>query len=96
MARTTVRTTFALDPETVDALDRLADRWNASKSDVVRRVVQAASRVEEIDATSDALAALDELQSLLGLDPERAEAWVERVRDERAAATDAGPATSAG
>lgn len=88
MARTTVRTTFALDPETVEALDRLADRWDASKSDVVRRVVQAAARVEEIDATSDALAALGELQALLGLDPERAEAWIERVREERAAGFD--------
>ena len=83
MARTTVRTTFALDPETVEALDRLAERWSASKSDVVRRIVRAAARVEEVDASSDALRALDELQATLGLDEERAEAWVARIRDER-------------
>ena len=83
MARTTVRTTFALDPETVEALDRLAERWSASKSDVVRRIVRAAARVEEVDASSDALRALDELQDTLGLDEERAEAWVARIRDER-------------
>jgi len=83
MARTTVRITFALDPETVEALDRLAERWSASKSDVVRRIVRAAARVEEVDASSDALRALDELQDTLGLDEERAEAWVARIRDER-------------
>ncbi len=83
MARTTIRTTFALDPETVEALDRLADRWGASKSDVVRRTVRAAARVEEVDATSDALRALEELQQTLGLDEERAEAWIRRIRDER-------------
>lgn len=83
MARTTVRTTFALDPETVEALDRLAERWSASKSEVVRRIVRAAARVEEVDATSDALRALEELRDTLDLDDERAEAWIARIRDER-------------
>jgi hypothetical protein len=36
-----------------------------------------------MDASSDALAALDELQQLLALDEERAEAWVQRIRAER-------------
>ena len=85
MARISVRSTFALDPETVDALGRLADRWGVSKSEVIRRVIGIASAVEEVDAASDALAALDELQSALGLDEEVAEAWVQRVRSERTA-----------
>ncbi|HUE76911.1 MAG TPA: ribbon-helix-helix protein, CopG family [Longimicrobiales bacterium] len=83
MAKMTVRSTFALDPETVEALERLARRWDVSKSEAVRRVVTAAARVEEVDAASDALEALDELQGILGLDPERAEAWVRRIRAER-------------
>lgn len=84
MAKMTVRSTFALDRETVDSLDRLARRWQVSKSEALRRVVNVASAVEEMDASSDALAALDELQQLLALDEERAEAWVQRIRAERA------------
>ena len=85
MARITVRSTFALDPETVAALDRLADRWQVSKSEAIRRAVNTACAVEEVDATSDALEALDELQALLGLDEDRAEAWIRRLREERMA-----------
>lgn len=83
MARMTVRSTFALDPETVEALDRLAARWAVSKSEAIRRVINAAAKVEEMDASSDALAALEELQEMLDLDEERAEAWIRRVREER-------------
>lgn len=85
MAKITVRSTFALDPGTVDALDRLAARWDVSKSEAIRRVINAAAAVEEMDAASDALAALDELQAMLGLDQEKAEAWVSRIRAERTA-----------
>jgi predicted DNA-binding protein len=83
MAKMTVRSTFALDPETVEALDRLARRWGASKSEVLRRVIGIASKVEDVDAASDALAALDELQGLLGLDEAQADEWVARIRAER-------------
>ena len=83
MAKMTVRSTFALDPETVEALDRLASRWGASKSEVLRRVIGIASKVEDVDAASDALAALDELQGLLGLDEAKADEWVARIRAER-------------
>jgi predicted transcriptional regulator len=85
MAKMTVRSTFALDPETVEALDGLAGRWAVSKSEVLRRVIRIASAVEEVDASSKALAALDELQAQLGLDVEGAEAWVRNVRLERSA-----------
>lgn len=85
MAKITVRSTFSLDPETVEALDALAARWEVSKSEALRRIVSTASVVEEVDAASDALAALDELQERLGLDEERATAWVRRIRAERKA-----------
>lgn len=86
MARMTVRSTFALDPETVAALDRLAEKWGASKSETLRRIVDAAVRVEEVDRAADALAALDELQERLGLSREKADAWVRQIRAEREAA----------
>ena len=85
MARMTVRSTFALDPETADSLDRLAKRWQVSKSEALRRAVGAAATVEEADAASDSLNALSELQERLGLDVEKAEAWVRSVRAEREA-----------
>jgi hypothetical protein len=87
MAKMTVRSTFALDPETVDSLGRLARLWGVSKSEALRRVVNLATAVEDIDASADALGALDELQRRLGLDEQRAEAWIRRVRDERAGQT---------
>jgi predicted transcriptional regulator len=85
MAKMTVRSTFALDPDTVDALDRLATRWQVSKSEALRRMVGIASAVEEVDASADALAALDELQRLAGLDEKKAVAWIRHIRAERAA-----------
>ena len=78
-----MRSTFALDPGTVEALDHLAGRWGVSKSEVLRRVIGIASAVEQADAGSEALAALDELQALLGLDAEAADSWARRVRQER-------------
>lgn len=85
MAKMTIRSTFALDPETVESLDRLARHWEVSTSEALRRIVRVASAVEEMDAVSDALAALDEFQRVLGFDEERAEAWIREVRAERAA-----------
>ena len=87
MAKMTIRSTFALDPETVDALAQLASRWGVSKSEALRRIVNTAAVIEEVDAASDALAALDELQALLGLDEGRAEAWLREIRAQREAGT---------
>ena len=86
MAKMTVRSTFELDPNTVEALDRLSSRWKVSKSEVFRRLVNTAALIEEADAASDALAALDELQARFDLDKEKAEEWIRRIRAERTAA----------
>jgi predicted DNA-binding protein len=86
MARMTIRSTFALDPETVAALDQLAERWGVSKSEVVRRIVHTAAVIEEADVASDAVAALEELQKRLGLTEEQATRWIREVRAEREAA----------
>lgn len=83
MAKMTIRSTFALDRETVENLERLATRWGVSKSEALRRVVDAAARVEEVDAAADALAALQELQERLALTPEKTEAWLRELREIR-------------
>lgn len=80
MAKKTVRSTFALDPETVVSLDRLAERWKVSKSEALRRIIEAAARIEEVDAAADAIAALEELHDRLALTPEKTEAWLRETR----------------
>ena len=80
MAKITIRSTFSLDPETVAALERLAEKWGVSKSAALRRIIDAAAVVEGVDAASDSLAALKELQERLALTPEQVEAWVQEVR----------------
>ena len=79
----TIRSTFALDVETADSLDRLARRWAVSKSEALRRAVAAAASVEGADTASDAANALRVLQERLSLDEDQAEAWVQAVRVER-------------
>jgi predicted transcriptional regulator len=85
MASTVVRTTYALDEETVRRLDGLARQWNVSKSEALRRAIRAA------DATAaspdDRLQALDELQASMRLTRARAQTWVRKVREERRRST---------
>ena len=83
MARMTVRSTFALDVETADSLGRLAQLWQVSKSEALRRAVQAAATVEAADAGSDALRALTQLQDRLSLDTNKAREWVRQIRAQR-------------
>lgn len=85
MAKMTIRSTFALDRETVENLERLAKKWGVSKSEALRRVVDAAACVEEVDAAADALAALEELQERLALTEEQADAWIREIRAQREA-----------
>jgi hypothetical protein len=85
MAKTTVRTTFALDPETVAELDHLAARWGMSKSEVVRRIVHTAAVLDEADLASEAIVALEELQERLALTEEQADQWIRQIRAEREA-----------
>src|SRR5215813_3848270 len=64
MATTVVRSTYALDVETVRALERIAQAWRTSKSEALRRVIRAAAG--EAVPESDPLKALDGLQRTLG------------------------------
>lgn len=82
MAITTIRSTYALDVETVEALERIAQRWRVSKSEAMRRAIRAAE-AQEPAAASEALQALDRLQRRLRLAPGRAKAWARSVREER-------------
>ena len=87
MAAVTMKSTYSLDVETVQQLERLAKRWNTSKSAALRRAIRTAAKHAHSD-DNEALAALDRLQSLLALDRGTAESWADEVRQERRAAAE--------
>ncbi|MFP4377234.1 MAG: ribbon-helix-helix protein, CopG family [Spirochaetales bacterium] len=77
------RTSFALDHATVERLQRLARRWNVSQAEVVRRAVRAAA--DQADAEGESVAErLDRYRTANGLGSEEADAYLSRVREERA------------
>jgi predicted transcriptional regulator len=80
MASVTIRSTYALDKETVDRLDSLARHWNVSKSEALRRAIRAADQGISAD---DRVAALDALQTSVRLSRRAATNWIARVRRER-------------
>ena len=84
MARTSIKATYSLDPETVRVLDQVSRRWGVSKSETLRRAIHAAALVPG-EAANDRLATLDRLQSSLKLTPEAADAWIKDIRAERRA-----------
>jgi hypothetical protein len=80
MALPLVKTTYAVDVETKRLLDRLAERWEVSKSEALRRAVRQAAGSE---GAGDRLAALDALQRRLRLSSGAASAWAAAARVER-------------
>ncbi len=78
MAATTIRTTYALDLDTVGKLEALAREWNVSKSEALRRVIKSA-RAESPSPTE----ALDRVQGALAVTAPQAAAWATRVRRAR-------------
>jgi hypothetical protein len=85
MASSSVKTTYALDLETVRKLDELARRWGVSKSEALRRAIRASASQSLAVAPLEPVRALDRLQSALGLSSRAAERWSASVRAERRA-----------
>lgn len=86
MATTVIRTTYALDEETVRKIAELAREWKVSKSEAVRRSIRAAN--PSADEPDTRLSALDELQASMRLSAAKAQAWVRDVRQERRKSTE--------
>ena len=81
MATPKIKATYSLDAHTMRVLERVAKRWGVSKSEALRRAIQAS---EELPAERDErVAALAELQSRAEVDAKTANAWVKKVRAER-------------
>ena len=85
MATTTIKSTYALDVESVRALEDLARRWRVSKSEALRRAIRSeASR--QPPRGGDALEALDQLQASLRSRKIDLERWAREVEAGRRAA----------
>lgn len=84
MAKMTIRSTYSFDVETVQKLDRLAEHWNTSKSEALRRSIDRVAG-QTLRNCEDAVAALEELQRQVaesGVDVEKWARDVERGRQE--------------
>ncbi len=84
MVSTTIKSTYSLDVETVRELEAMAQRWNVSKSEALRRAIHAAARDRKSGAGS-AIEALDDLQASLGLTAETSAEWARSSQRERRA-----------
>jgi transposase-like protein len=80
-----IKATYSLDPATIRSLERIARRWDVSKSEALRRAIRSAESADAGASRSDAVAALDELQERLALDEASAEHWSRSIRVERTA-----------
>lgn len=83
MASTTVKSTFSLDIETRRLLDHLAETWNVSRSEALRRAIRQSAGVV---SANDRMAALEALQKQARMTRETVEDWAQSVRAERRAA----------
>ena len=85
MAVTTVKSTYSLDVESIRVLEALAQRWNVSKSEVLRRAIRIAAREGEPD-NGPPLGALDRLQRSLRERKVDVTQWTRDLKAERRAA----------
>ncbi|HKJ84598.1 MAG TPA: ribbon-helix-helix protein, CopG family [Spirochaetia bacterium] len=77
------RTSFALDEDTADRLQRLARRWRVSKAEVVRRAVKIAEDHADEQAHSVA-ERLDAYRAARRIDAAEADRYLDQVSHDRA------------
>lgn len=80
-----VKSTYVLDVETAQTLDRLARSWQVSKSEALRRAIRAAGA--ESGAGEHRVTVFRSLQKAAGLSRATASRWAGAVRAERRAAS---------
>ncbi len=76
-----VKSTYVLDVETADQLQRLARDWQVSKSEALRRVIRQAA----VSPPPDRVSAFRKLQDAVKLNRASATSWSDAVRAERRA-----------
>jgi hypothetical protein len=85
MATPTIKTTYALDVESVRTLDELARRWNVSRSEALRRAIRAAAHPQRPRGPLEPVRALERVQRALALRSADADRWSATARRERRA-----------
>ncbi len=84
MAITTIKSTYSLDVESMRTLETLAQRWNVSKSEVLRRAIRIAA-IDGIFGDGAALGTLDRLQASLRARRVNLGQWERDLKAERRA-----------
>lgn len=80
----TIKATYSLDPETMRRLEEMAEAWEVSKSEALRRAIRTAA--EGMPSPGQrAIEALDRLQEAVGLSEAAARRWEKAARSERRA-----------
>jgi Ribbon-helix-helix protein, copG family len=82
MAMMTIKSTYALDADSVRTLEQQSRRWRVSKSEALRRAIRAAAGQAAPQGT-EALRALDRFQRALDLTPARVAGRGRSARGER-------------
>ena len=82
MAVTTIKSTYSLDVESIRTLEKLAQRWNVSKSEVLRRAIRIAA-IDGSPGDGTALGTLDRLQASLRLRKVNLAQWERDLKAER-------------
>ncbi len=86
MALPRIKSTYSLDVDSVRTLEALSERWNVSKSEVIRRSLRMAAMAGGKSHSELALEALNRLQNTVrsrGVDIDQ---WLGDVKAERNAA----------
>ena len=78
-----VKSTYVLDVESADALERLAREWQVSKSEALRRAIKSAAATPLAERPE----ILRRMQEAAGLSAGAAARWSGTVRSERRAGT---------
>jgi predicted transcriptional regulator len=86
MASTMVKSTFTLDVETAERLERLARAWGVSKSEVLRRAIRAAPDLPA-EVPHPALASFERLQAARKRSAVSAQQWARDAREQRRSAS---------
>ena len=87
MSAPKIKATYSLDADTIRHLEQLADIWDTSKSEALRRAIRSchvpADRGDARTESQRKLNAFHALQKSMNLTKLDAEAWAHQVREER-------------
>ena len=96
MATTQIKSTYALDVETVQLLEKLAGKLGVPKSEALRRAIRGAASREGILTPNERIEALNRLQASVKMTNAKADKWIREIRAMRRAAGQRIPRTRRG